>query len=221
MDLNALDLAYLVVYNATQLFIWCIVFLRCSISLRHPLDAFQSSVTWVRLGQRLALLEPIHTVLGYSHGSLGPVLIQLAGRNFALFYAIERFTAPQERYAGPLFWVWSAIEVIRFPFYIVSVLKENEPPAILSWLRYTAFIPLYPIGMVLELLCYYAAIPQLGDGSRIQFVDGRFGLYFEMSRFLQSLVVIYLILGPLQYMYMLRQRSKKLAPSSLVNGRIS
>ena len=35
--------------------------------------------------------------------------------------------------------------------------------SVITWLRYTLFIVLYPIGVTGELLCYYVALPRFGS----------------------------------------------------------
>lgn len=54
---------------------------------------------------------------------------------------------------------WSVTEVIRYSFY---ALKEvGSVPAVLTWLRYTTFIVLYPIGVSSELAMVWLALPEL------------------------------------------------------------
>lgn len=58
-----------------------------------------------------------------------------------------------------LIFAWSITEVIRYSFY---ALKEvGSVPALLTWLRYTTFIVLYPIGVSSELAMVWLALPEL------------------------------------------------------------
>ncbi|KAJ8670829.1 hypothetical protein QAD02_002088, partial [Eretmocerus hayati] len=50
---------------------------------------------------------------------------------------------------------WSVTEIIRYGYYFANLL--GHIPFLLTWLRYTTFIILYPIGVSGELLCFYAA----------------------------------------------------------------
>ncbi|CAI7818724.1 unnamed protein product, partial [Closterium sp. NIES-54] len=52
---------------------------------------------------------------------------------------------------------WSLSEVIRYPQYAFSLL--GCCPEWLTWLRYTAFIPLYPIGIFAgEIALMYSSL---------------------------------------------------------------
>ena len=39
---------------------------------------------------------------------------------------------------------WTIIELVRYPYYMLNTVHINFYP--LLWLRYTLWIPLYPIG---------------------------------------------------------------------------
>jgi very-long-chain (3R)-3-hydroxyacyl-CoA dehydratase len=54
---------------------------------------------------------------------------------------------------------WSITEVIRYPFYAFKEL--TDVPYILTWLRYTTFIVLYPLGVASELAMVWLALPEL------------------------------------------------------------
>ena len=52
---------------------------------------------------------------------------------------------------------WGVTEVIRYAFYATKEL--NCTPYFLTWLRYTTFIVLYPIGVSSELAMVWLALP--------------------------------------------------------------
>lgn len=54
---------------------------------------------------------------------------------------------------------WGITEVIRYPFYAMKEL--GEVPFALTWLRYTTFIVLYPLGVSSELAMVWLALPEL------------------------------------------------------------
>jgi hypothetical protein len=64
-----------------------------------------------------------------------------------------------DMFAFSLLVAWTSIELIRFPFYIAHVLKKSIPWLI--WLRYNAWIVLYPLGMVCEVAVLFAALPSI------------------------------------------------------------
>jgi very-long-chain (3R)-3-hydroxyacyl-CoA dehydratase len=57
---------------------------------------------------------------------------------------------------------WSITEVIRYPFYFFSL--RGAVPEILTWLRYNAFLILYPLGVGSEMWLIYSS---LGDAAKV------------------------------------------------------
>ena len=53
---------------------------------------------------------------------------------------------------------WSFTEVIRYAFYAFSLLG-SEPPRALTYLRYTTFYALYPLGAGSEAFLILATVP--------------------------------------------------------------
>jgi len=52
---------------------------------------------------------------------------------------------------------WSLTEVIRYAFYIFSLLGK-EPPRLLTYLRVTTFYVLYPLGAGSEAFLIFATV---------------------------------------------------------------
>ena len=57
-----------------------------------------------------------------------------------------------------MLFAWTLTEIIRYSYYTLNLMNTNV--GIITWLRYTLFIVLYPIGVTGELLCYYFALPK-------------------------------------------------------------
>ena len=55
--------------------------------------------------------------------------------------------------------VWSMAEVIRYPFYISKLLGVGW--GAIEWLRYNAFLVLYPIGFGAEMRCWWGLMKLL------------------------------------------------------------
>jgi very-long-chain (3R)-3-hydroxyacyl-CoA dehydratase len=45
--------------------------------------------------------------------------------------------------------------MVRYPWYAATLM--DDCPSWLTWLRYTAFIPLYPIGVIAEMVLLYVS----------------------------------------------------------------
>jgi very-long-chain (3R)-3-hydroxyacyl-CoA dehydratase len=54
---------------------------------------------------------------------------------------------------------WSVTEIIRYTFYFFSVIGVNIPP--LTYLRYSTFLLLYPIGAASEAFLSFSTLPPL------------------------------------------------------------
>ncbi|KYQ90633.1 hypothetical protein DLAC_09263 [Tieghemostelium lacteum] len=145
---------YLVGYNSFQAIGWYYVII--SLVLRLLLQGTSSfSSTFYSLGsivctlQFFAFLEIAHVWFGLVKTSLAPTITQVFGRNMVLLVCLCYVPEVQSHWGVPLlFLFWGLSELIRYPFYIATQL--NEIPPFLLWLRYNAFIVLYPIGFAAE-----------------------------------------------------------------------
>lgn len=56
---------------------------------------------------------------------------------------------------------WGVTEIIRYSFYAFK--QVGDAPAALTWLRYTTFIVLYPLGVSSELALIWLALPAIRE----------------------------------------------------------
>ena len=64
--------------------------------------------------------------------------------------------------AGTMILAWSMSEMIRYSYYLLRELfggSADATPYLSTWLRYSGFIVLYPIGVASELSCCLLALP--------------------------------------------------------------
>jgi very-long-chain (3R)-3-hydroxyacyl-CoA dehydratase len=83
--------------------------------------------------------------------------MQVASR-FLLVWGIA-YPFPEVTFAptySSMLCAWSSTEIIRYTFFAWK-LGGSNPPYWLQWLRYSAFIVLYPIGISSELYEVYLA----------------------------------------------------------------
>jgi len=215
-----LERVYLSVYNFVQWIAWVCVWCMTLRSFAIHASVFEvyADVGWlVAACQRLAVLELVHCAVGLAGGSPMAAFVQLAGRN-ACFFLVVRHDHEAQKLVFPLFLVWATIEIIRYPFYVVVTLA-GKAPNWLTRLRYNAFIPLYPAGMLCEMRCYFVALPAIRLRRLFYFLTSfslgsalpQLRLEFNFARFVQALLLAYLFVGPLQYSYMFHQRRKRIA----------
>ncbi|WVW86598.1 hypothetical protein I302_108648 [Kwoniella bestiolae CBS 10118] len=111
--------------------------------------------------QSLAVLEIVHTALGWVRSPLGTVASQVFSRVWTVWGVVE--AVPEVTHSHPLFttmlFAWSLTEVIRYTFYFLSLLNIQSP--IINYLRYTTFIPLYPLGASSEAFLAFSTLPPI------------------------------------------------------------
>lgn len=153
--------SYLVIYNATQLVAFAYIFFFCCINLiisgsEFVLHAYDLCGQVVHFAVMFSVMEVVHPMAGLTKGPWLTPLLQVCGRNFALFcFWLASDEIKQEWYVTGLFVTWSAIELVRYPTYILQIIGKSVP--FVTWLCYTAWIPLYPLGALLEILIYINA----------------------------------------------------------------
>ncbi|KAI0766549.1 tyrosine phosphatase-like protein, partial [Irpex lacteus] len=112
--------------------------------------------------QTFAILEVVHSLLGWVRSPFGTVLMQVASRYYAIYGVNYLFPHTLK---NPLYTTmilsWSFTEVIRYVFYALNLLG-HEPHSLL-WTRYTTFWLLYPTGASSEAFLIFATLPSLKD----------------------------------------------------------
>lgn len=161
--------------------------------------------------QLLQYLEVMHPLFGYTKGSILFPMLQVTGRNFILFLMID---AEERIQTKPviffLFVVWASIECVRYPYYIMSLL-QTELYA-LTWLRYTMWIPLYPLGILCEGIVVLRNLPYFEETKRFSVtMPNEWNFTFCMCTFMKMYLIIGLTPGVYFIMkHMAKVRAKKL-----------
>ncbi|KAF8351047.1 protein-tyrosine phosphatase-like protein, partial [Amanita rubescens] len=163
------------------------------------------TATYLALGpivpyvQTTAILEVLHVLLGWVRSPLPTTIIQVSSRLF-LVWGITEQPKPTVLYTTMIL-SWSLTEVIRYAFYAFSLLG-TEPPRFLTYLRYTTFYVLYPLGAGSEAFLIFATVP-----SWEAFKNGAVSLW-DVAR-----AVLFVIWWPglyVMYTHMMIQRRKVL-----------
>ena len=176
-------------------------------------DTYQAVGSAMKFIQILQFLEVMHPMFGYVKGSPFIPFLQISGRAFILFFMIEAEPRMQTKpVVFYVFTVWSLIEVIRYPYYLSQLLNVKIP--ILKWLRYTIWIPLYPLGFLCESIIILRNIPYFEETLKFTISlpnSWNFALHFP------TVLRVYLLLLCLPGLYtvmrhMRNTRLKKLGP---------
>ncbi|XP_046890214.1 very-long-chain (3R)-3-hydroxyacyl-CoA dehydratase [Hypomesus transpacificus] len=125
-------------------------------------DTFHTISDVMFFCQILAAVEVLNAAFGVVKTGVIPTLIQVVGRNFILFII---FGSVEQMHNKPVvffvFYSWSAIEIFRYPFYMLGCIDTEWK--MLTWLRYTIWIPLYPLGVLAEAVAVIQSIPIFYD----------------------------------------------------------
>ncbi|KAH9661273.1 Very-long-chain (3R)-3-hydroxyacyl-CoA dehydratase [Citrus sinensis] len=137
--------------------------------------------------------------------------LQAAGWIVAIFMLLSNLLSTKSiagtfASAGEIISVSSCVCVIRYPFYALNTI--GACPHWLTYLRYTMFIPLYPIGVLGEMLLLNQAFPYMKEKNI--FANFFAGLPFSYYNVVQVVFVMYPFAWIKLYSHMLKQRGSKL-----------
>uniref|UniRef100_A0A8D0D974 Very-long-chain (3R)-3-hydroxyacyl-CoA dehydratase n=1 Tax=Sander lucioperca TaxID=283035 RepID=A0A8D0D974_SANLU len=159
----SLKTGFLFVYNLVQFLGFSWIFVNMTVRLfifgqDSLYDTFHTISDVMFFCQILAAVEVLNAAFGVVQTGVIPTFIQVVGRNFILFII---FGSLGEMHNQPVvffvFYLWSTIEIFRYPFYMLGCL--NTEWKTLTWLRYTIWIPLYPLGVIAEAVAVIQSIP--------------------------------------------------------------
>ncbi|KAB0407161.1 hypothetical protein E2I00_013512, partial [Balaenoptera physalus] len=162
--LASLKKGYLFMYNLVQFlgFSWIFV------NMTSFYDTFHTVADMMYFCQMLAVVEAINAAIGVTKSSVIPSLFQLLGRNFILFIVFGTMEEMQNKaVVFFVFYIWSTAEILRYPFYMLSCIDMDWK--VLTWLRYTMWIPLYPLGCLAEAVSVIQSIPIFNETGRFSF----------------------------------------------------
>ncbi|KAK2643163.1 hypothetical protein Ddye_024926 [Dipteronia dyeriana] len=203
---------YLFTYNSLQAFGWAVsLFLILSnfLSSNSINAAYGSAGELICLLQASSFLEVVHGAIGIVPSGVLFPLMQWGGRTFVLITIVRKIDEVQELPSVFITFVaWSLSEVIRYPYYALNCI--GNCPSWITYLRYTAFIILYPIGLVPgEMWLMYEALPYIKKKN--PYADYFALLPFSYYNFVTVLLVCYPFLWLNLYLYLLKQRRSRLS----------
>lgn len=112
----------------------------------------------VVIAQSLAVLEILHAAVGWVRSSALITLVQVLSRLIVVWCIAEKYqAAAHSPFYALMVFAWSLSEVARYPFYVNQLL--HSPSFVALWMRYSAFIVLYPLGVLGEMSLIYATLP--------------------------------------------------------------
>uniref|UniRef100_A0A2R5LAJ8 Very-long-chain (3R)-3-hydroxyacyl-CoA dehydratase n=1 Tax=Ornithodoros turicata TaxID=34597 RepID=A0A2R5LAJ8_9ACAR len=210
---------YLFLYNLFQF----VGFLYIAIVLliRYAKDGERSMEgTWDAAGKAMQVvillqgLEVVHPLLGYTVGSFLHPLVLVGGRILIIFAMIKAEPRMQTKpVVFYLFAIYTLVELFRYPYYMLRT--YNKSIGFMTWLRYTVWIPLLPLGFLCEGVIILRNIPYFEETHKLSIsLPNAFNFSFHLPTFLR----LYLLIGifpVLAFMmsHMYRQRKKVIGPA--------
>lgn len=132
---------YLIFYNLLQFFGWLAVL-------------FTGRLDYLMWFQTIQLLEVVHCMIGFVKSSAFQTFMQILSRIIIVWVALVPFPETRQTIGlDMIMWAWPLAETTRYIYYALNLMKLNL--YIVTWLRYTLFIGLYPLGVSGELLILY------------------------------------------------------------------
>lgn len=183
-------------------------------------ETYQYVGNAMKFFQLLQFLEVMHPMFGYTRNSMLVPFMQTTGRGFILFAMIEAEERIQTKpVVFYLFLVWSIIEVIRYPYYFLNLLLDNRTKMAfyfrwITWLRYSIWIPLYPLGVLCEGLVIIRNIVYFEETGKFSLdMPNRYNFTWDMVLFLKFYLLFLIIPGIFFMMkHMAKERAKRLNP---------
>ncbi|KAM6352659.1 very-long-chain (3R)-3-hydroxyacyl-CoA dehydratase 3 isoform 3-T4 [Alca torda] len=175
-------------------------------------DTFHTIADMMYFCQTLALMEIMNSLIGLVRSPLIPAVMQVFGRNFILFVVLGSLEEMQSKpVVFFVFYFWSIIELFRYPYYMLSCIGIEWKP--LTWLRYTTWIPLYPLGGLAEAVCIIQSIPIFSETGKYSLgLPNPLNVTIQFS-FLLQIYLIALFLGVfVNFRHLYKQRKQHLGP---------
>uniref|UniRef100_A0A8C6RAD9 Very-long-chain (3R)-3-hydroxyacyl-CoA dehydratase n=1 Tax=Nannospalax galili TaxID=1026970 RepID=A0A8C6RAD9_NANGA len=138
-----------------------------------------------------------------------PPFFTFLGRNFILFIIFGTMEEMQNKaVVFFVFYSWSMIEIFRYPFYMLCCIDMDWK--VLTWLRYTMWIPLYPLGCLAEAVSVIQSIPVFNETERFSFIlPYPVKIKVRFSFFLQIYLIMLFLGLYINFRHLYKQRRRR------------
>jgi len=215
-DPRAVIKGYLLAYNALCCGLWLFTLVR---AVRYLLDTnfdfggvYSHMECLLQLTQSLAILEIVHSAIGFVRSPVSTTTIQVFSR-LLLVWGVSYLAPPARVSKGFSLMLigWCLAEVPRYFYYIINLVTPS-PPFFLTLIRYSSFLVLYPAGISGEVLTIIASLAYFKDtGFYSLSMPNQLNFAFSYYYFLLFILAMYIPGSYVMYTYMLAQRKKVLS----------
>ncbi|XP_014878088.1 very-long-chain (3R)-3-hydroxyacyl-CoA dehydratase-like isoform X1 [Poecilia latipinna] len=122
-------------------------------------DTFYSVGFAMSLCQLLSILEIFHIADGIEKARLLPRFIQVIEKNILLIMVIMLEEIQSKPVVCVQFFLWNILDLLRYPHELLCVMER--PSVAMLWSRYSLWIPLYILSVIIEGVIIYEALPYL------------------------------------------------------------
>jgi len=214
--------AYLLLYNVAMAAGWTSIgWAACRETLNKGdlKYVFRATERSLFIFQTAALMEVIHPILGLVKTSVILTLFQVSSRIFLIWGVLSPVPKTQNSYGFiMLLFAWTITEIIRYSYYAFKQVSPKTDiggdgrdlsPYFLTYLRYTLFIVLYPLGVTGEIMSIIRALPIVKDSDLYSWgLPNSWNISFNYYYILLTILPLYIVIFPQLYSHMFRQRSK-------------
>ncbi|KAK7196415.1 protein tyrosine phosphatase [Novymonas esmeraldas] len=210
---------YLLAYNAGMCIGWGTILVKV---VKHLASGGDVASVYPDIAQLLcvaqtgAITEIFHAAFGLVRSPVGTTFLQVLSRLVVLYGAVR--IGDKQVTSSPIFVqmlvAWCLSEIIRYSFYGASLVNAKVAP--LTWLRYSAFMVLYPVGITGEIGCLYKALPFIQEHKPWTVeLPNRMNFTFSWYNTVWfTLLGVYPYGSYVMYSYMLSQRRKMLSKAA-------
>lgn len=204
-----LSTRYLLLYNAAMAAGWSFVLARLVAAVAGARDVYAAVATPLQIFQTGALLEIVHAASGLVRAPAATTALQVGSRLMLVWGVADAVGAVRANLSFvTMVLAWSLTEIPRY-FYFTVVAASSTVPYWVTFLRYSTFLPLYPMGASSEWFTLYAALPHIkSDGLFSVSLPNRFNFAFDYYTYCIFILAMYIPGLPYMYSHMLRQRRK-------------
>lgn len=219
---------YLLGYNLIAFASWMWVASVClSPKYRHHLfngsakstDLWQDISLPLKIAQTLSVLECLHSVFGIVRSSSVATVTQVVSRLHIVWLIWRLIPAARSTNAFVITVVaWTLTELIRYSFYAIqATCRFVWFP--LVWLRYSIFIPAYPLGILGEVICIWTSLDFLRSTPSLRTypvpMPNILNFHVDLFALYWAILIGYLPGSVYLYMHMVNRRARVLgAPSN-------
>uniref|UniRef100_A0A3Q3NED7 Very-long-chain (3R)-3-hydroxyacyl-CoA dehydratase n=1 Tax=Labrus bergylta TaxID=56723 RepID=A0A3Q3NED7_9LABR len=205
---------YLFMYNLVQFLGFSWIFVNMTVRLfilgqDSFYDTFHTTADMMYFCQMMAVLEVINPLLGLVKTGFFPSMIQVAGRNVILFVIFGSLEDMQNKpVVFFVFYLWSTIEIFRYPFYMLACMGTDWK--LLTWLRYSLWIPLYPLGVLAEAVAVIQSLPIFDETRLFSFpLPAMLGSSLSFSYTLQLYLILMFLGLFINFRHLYKQRRRR------------